>query len=351
MDNPKKPGPINVLLVDDSQVALLLFNRILSRASDIRVVGTARNGKEALELIPRLEPTVICTDLHMPVMNGLEFTREVMARYPRPILLISVSVQEGSQNVFQVLDAGAVDVFVKPRSGLESEFFMQADDLIRRIRILAGVHVFRKVHPAGPPKWVRSFPERVLPRGGIAIGASTGGPQALHGILGGLPRNFPAPIFCVQHIGEGFLQGLVDWLQSISPLQVGVAREGDFPIAGRTYFPPEGTHLELTDDGRFLCSRGEPLNGHRPSINVTFRSVARYFGRSALGVLLTGMGEDGAEGLKAIRSAGGTTIVQDEATSAVFSMPRRALESGAAQQVLPLEKIDEALAAWASRNG
>ncbi|MDP2809744.1 MAG: chemotaxis-specific protein-glutamate methyltransferase CheB [Rhodocyclaceae bacterium] len=342
---------IRVLLVDDSPIALHILQRLLSFAPDIQVAGTAANGREALDLLQALNPDVICTDLHMPVMDGLEFTRAVMAGQPRPILVISVSVEPGSPNVFRLLESGAVDVYPKPCAILDADMEAKAAELASKIRILAGVHVFRH---AGA---VKSAPPPSLPRPPVAvrivvIGASTGGPQALREILSHLPAGFPAPVVCVQHIGASFLSGLLAWLAEASPLPVKKAAHGEAPQAGVVYFAPNGDHLEFDDGGRFALTQAPPHDGHRPSVTVTLRAAARCFGAGAVGVLLTGMGRDGAEGMADIAAAGGVTLAQDEASSVVYGMPKAAVELGASRHVLPLEQIAPALAALAnSRNG
>jgi two-component system chemotaxis response regulator CheB len=173
----------------------------------------------------------------------------------------------------------------------------------------------------------------------LTIGSSTGGPQALQTIFEALPRQFPVPILCVQHISDGFLQGLIDWLNLKSALQIKIAIAGETPQPGVVYFPPERQHLQLNSQGRFEITRSAPVAGHCPSVTVLFESVAAYYRRSAVGILLTGMGRDGADGLKAIALAGGTTIAQNEATSVVFGMPKEAIALGAAQQVLPIQNI------------
>jgi two-component system chemotaxis response regulator CheB len=336
---------IRVLLVDDSPIALHIMQRLLSGLPDIQVIGTAANGREALNLLPVLNPDVICTDLHMPVMDGLAFTREVMNKYPRPILVVSISVERGSSNVFRLLEAGAVDFYPKPRDILETDQGKLAMELASKIRILSGVHVFRR---SGTAKGASSLPDilSLQPRASVrivVIGASTGGPQALHEILSHLPAGFPVPVVCVQHIGSGFLSDMVAWLAEISPLPVRIAVHGDVPQAGVVYFAPEDAHLELDDDGRFNLSQAAPCDGHRPSISASMNAAAHHFGAGTVGVLLTGMGRDGAEGMAAIAAAGGVTIAQDEASSAVYGMPREAVVLGAAQQVLALEQIAPAL--------
>ncbi len=355
-ETPEQQPKIKVLLVDDSLIALTILKKMLSTAPDIEVMGTAMNGRDALALVPKLDPTVVCTDLHMPVMDGLELTREIMDKYPRPILVISASVSEGNNNVFQLLNAGAVDVFPKPHGGLETEYIRQANNLINKVRILAGVHVFRRVKkdaampvcimPAEMPLPAKQAHLRI-----VAIGASTGGPQALQNILSRLPANFPLPIVCIQHIGDGFLEGLVEWLNSVCAVKIEIAQEGAAPLPGVVYFPREGAHLLIDGNGRFKYSLGAPFNGHRPSVTEAFRSIAERYGNGVIGVLLTGMGNDGAEGLKTIAEAGGLTIAQDEKTSVVFGMPKCAIELGAAKNVLPLEEIASMIMSRVTMNG
>lgn len=337
---------IRVLLVDDSAIVLNILQRMLSHSPEIQVVGTAANGKEALDLVPALNPDVICTDLHMPVMNGLEFTREVMTRYPCPILVVSVSVEADSPNIFGLLEAGAVDVFPKPRAIQDADFIKTADELASRIRILAGVRVFRRNNT------VRTTPTlptvaanaQAAPRI-LVIGASTGGPQALHEILSHFPPTFPLPVICVQHIGSTFLSGLMVWLADACKLKLRIACQGEIPLPGIVYFPPENTHLEFDRGGRFTLSTAPPQDGHRPSVTVTMQSAAYCFGSGTVGVLLTGMGRDGADGMASIAAVNGITLAQDEASSVVYGMPREAVILGAVQYLLPLEQIASELLA------
>ncbi|WP_445629460.1 chemotaxis-specific protein-glutamate methyltransferase CheB [Nostoc sp. DSM 114167] len=358
----KNSAPIRVFLVEDSLVALTILKRILASSLEVDVVGTARNGVEALERIPAAQPQVICTDLHMPKMDGLELTRRIMTDYPRPILVISTSVntQEDSRNVFKLLQAGALDVFPKPNIDSLSDYEQVKHELINRIKVLAGVTVFTRhtsratveprTHPVSPkkpepfslkPVSNLQFPIRNLPSlpKVVAIGASTGGPQALYAILKQLPANFPVPILCVQHISEGFLQGLVDWLAAECFLRVTIAQPGEFPKPGTVYFAPERQHLQLDTQGRLTTVSTPPVSGHRPSVTALFQAVAICYPRSAVGILLTGMGRDGADGLQAIAQAGGTTIAQDEQTCVVFGMPKEAIALGAAQHILAIGEI------------
>jgi two-component system chemotaxis response regulator CheB len=334
--------PIRVLLVEDSPVTLVILRRILNSSAQIEVVGEARTGLDALELIPKVQPDVICTDLHMPKMDGLEFTSEVMALYPRPILVISSWVQEeDSPHVFQLLEAGALDIFPKPSAGLSMEDKLLNQELMNKIQILSGVKVFKKKRKSSfPIKSLDAYSAKsYLKPEIIAIGASTGGPQAINELLAQLPSNFSIPVICIQHICLGFLQGFLDWLASSCRLPIKIAQPGNLPKPGTIYFPPEQQHLELDDKGRFICSDSQPLEGHRPSVTVTFKSVAKFYGRATVGILLTGMGRDGAEGMQCIAQAGGLTIAQDEATSVIFGMPKEAIDLGAAKLVLPIQAI------------
>jgi two-component system, chemotaxis family, protein-glutamate methylesterase/glutaminase len=347
-------SPIRVLLVDDSPVALAVLKRILSASPQVQVVGTAANGKEALELIPRLKPAVICTDFQMPVMDGLEFTRNVMSTDPHPILVISSTIlPEDASAVYPLLEAGALDVFAKPAASTGAQLEAVTNALVAKIRILSGVHVFRRrSQQAEPPA-----PSRLMEGGGpsapvrspgqqvraVVVGASTGGPIVLQTILKRLPTTYSLPILCVQHISPGFLQGLVEWLDAQCLVKVKIARSGELPVAGTVYLPAEGTHLEVDSGGRLISSHKAPVDGHRPSATVTMTSAACYYGEGAAGVLLTGMGRDGAAGLLAISRSGGVTIAQDEPSCTVFGMPRQAIELGAAQHVLSPDEITDAL--------
>lgn len=337
-------NPTSVLLVEDSPVALEILERLLSSSPDIKVVGKARNGQEALALIPKVQPKVICTDLHMKGMDGLEFTKQVMANDPRPILVISTSVQkEDIHTIFELLQAGAVDVFPKPSTGLASDYEQVKRDLIGKIRILSGVTVFTKRQQpsvkAVDANTPTAFANVTRAIRAVAIGASTGGPQAVHKILAQLPADFPVPIICTQHISQGFLQGLVDWLASECKVKVKIAQVGESPLPGTVYFAPDKSHLELDAQGKFIYSSSLPVDGHCPSITVTFKSIAKFYGRSAAGVLLTGMGRDGAEGMRAIAQVGGLTVAQDEKTCVVFGMPKEAITLHAVQHVLPIQEI------------
>jgi len=355
LNNQITKSPIRVLLVDDSIITLAILKRILASNPEIQVVGTATNGQEALDIIPALQPDVICTDLHMPVMDGLELTRAVMKKFPRPILVLSVSVQKGQvSEIFKLLEAGAIDVMAKPLGEVGLEYGLDARELISKIKIIAGVVVIRKhrkePYATAPPSGnimplIKAVPLRI-----IGIGASTGGPQAFQEILTHLPGNLPVPVICVQHISEEFMQGLVDWLAPQCQLKLMTAETGIEPQPGTVYFSRGGSHLIIDSQGKLECSNGSVYDGHRPSVSVTFKSLAQHYGSEAAAVLLTGMGRDGVEGMQAIARAGGTTIAQDEESSVVFGMPKEAIAANAVRYVLPLHKIAPALLTLLNRD-
>lgn len=341
---------IRVLLVDDSPLALHVLQRLLARAPDIRVAGTAHNGREALPLVAALRPDLICLDLNMPVMNGLEFTRQVMAASPLPILVVSVAVQPGMPGVFDLLEAGAVDVLPKPPC-LHADDDTLAADLIAKVRLVAGVKVFRRGRmPCNRP----SPPGNIHPRANarlVVIGASTGGPEAYHQLFAALPATFPLPLVCVQHIGREFLAEMLVWLGNATHLKISQGVDGDLPCAGHAYFAPADGHLEFDHRGHFALSHAPPLDGHRPSVTVTMNSAAERYGSGTVGILLTGMGRDGAAGLASISRAGGMTIAQDEVSCVVYGMPGAAVALGVVQYVLPLGQMAQALVALAAGHG
>jgi two-component system, chemotaxis family, protein-glutamate methylesterase/glutaminase len=334
-------SPIKVLLVEDSLIALELLQRLLRSSPEVEVVGAARNGQEALELIPKVNPKVICTDLHMSPIDGLELTKQVMERFPCPILVISNSVQEDdTKNIFGLLKAGAVDIFPKPTSGDYTEYEQVKDRLIAKIKMLSQVTVKARSNRAESTSDVAS--NNIQSTGtlkAIAIGASTGGPQAIHKIITALPANLPLPIICAQHIGEGFLAGLISWLKDDSQFNIKVAQIGETPAPNTVYFAPERAHLEFDHQGKFIYSNFTASTGTCPSIDALFRSVARVYGSSSASILLTGMGTDGVAGTEAIKAAGGLTIAQDEQSCLVFGMSKLAISTGAVTQVLSLPEI------------
>jgi two-component system chemotaxis response regulator CheB len=348
---------ISVFLVEDSPIALNILERLLKTSSDLKIVGTARNGMEALEKIPTLKPDVICTDLMMGKMDGLELIKHIMADSPRPVLVISQALKENGDKTLELLNAGAVDVFPKP-GGLDSDYQAVREALIHKIKVVSGVKVFTKTRrrsglpvqtPTPAPLEIPSsdtfsspLSRRIQPgdRAGIlAIGASTGGPQAVRRVLAKLPSDFPLPIMITQHISLGFLAGLVDWQNSICRLKIKVASIGEMPVPGTVYYAPERHHLEINHQGKLIYANSPPVENQCPSVTTMFRSVAQHYGANAIAVLLTGMGRDGAEGMAAIAQRGGITIAQDEASSTIFGMPKEAIALGVVKYVLDVEEI------------
>lgn len=327
---------VRVLVADDSPIVRDILVDALERTGEIEVVGTAENGDEAALLTARLRPDVITMDLQMPGSDGFAGIARIMAENPTPILVLSANREEVKG--FRALSLGALDLLEKPP--LE-ELDAFAQDLEGRLRLLATVPVIR--HPWGLRERT-PFPPR--PRTSrvqmVVLGASLGGPRALAQILRLLPSSLPAPIALVQHMAAGFTPAFTRWLQQEIALRVLEAEEGMELEAGTVYVAPDDRHLRVVD-GRASLGTDEPQHGFRPSVSALFRSAAEAFGGRSVGVLLTGMGTDGSDGLAAIRQAGGITIAQDEASSAVFGMPRAAIEIGAAERVLPLGSIADAI--------
>jgi two-component system, chemotaxis family, protein-glutamate methylesterase/glutaminase len=336
---------IRVLVVDDSALMRKLIPAILARDPSIEVVGTAMDGAFALKKIGELNPDVVTLDLEMPRMDGLETLRLIMQRAPRPVILFSTHSKEGAYSTFKALALGAVDFVAKPKDAAVGRLEEIADQLIAKIKVARRVAA-RKLPPAvfadepvAPKKGSRATlpPNRV-----VAIGSSTGGPNALQFILSQIPADFPSTVLIVQHMPEGFTEMFARRLDDCSALDVQEARSGDLLIAGRALICPGNRHMMVRSMPRgdvVVLSDGPPVNGHRPSVDVLFHSLAQQFGLTAVGILMTGMGEDGAEGLGAIKAAGGMTLAQSEETCVVSGMPRAAIVKGYVNKILPLDGL------------
>jgi two-component system chemotaxis response regulator CheB len=343
---------LKVLVVEDSLVSRRLMTHILNSDSELEVVAEASNGDEAVELTLRCEPDVIVMDVVMPSMDGLEATRRIMRELPTPIVLTSSSYEPGDlSKSFEALSAGALTLLAKPSGPEAPTFAAEAAALTITVKLMAEVKLVRRRSNGVPPP----RPVATPPSGGVrpqrrpaeivAIAASTGGPVALAKIMGALPVSTPAPILVVQHITPGFHQGLADWLDGISPLSVRLAQDGAQLRAGEVLVAPADAHLGVTAGERVALSTDPPISGHRPSATYMFQSVASTFGSAAIAAILTGMGEDGVAGLVALSERGGLVLAQDEATSVVFGMPRKAASLGIVDDVLPIEQIAGALIA------
>ncbi len=346
-----------VLVVEDSLTVRKRMVEVFAADPDLEVVGEAEDGKRGIELCQSLRPDVVTLDMMLPVMSGLAATEFIMAYCPTPILVVSASTNRGElYKTYEALAAGAVDVLDKPQGdepdGDWERRLVSAVKLISRIKVITHprgrLGSMGQRSPVGVPPGVSAPVPGSRPRV-IGIGVSTGGPAALVEILRGLPADFPLPILLVLHIGKLFAPAFAEWLDGQTPLRVSYARDGE-PLPGlgegRVLMASPDQHLVLRH-GRLRLTQDPELHSCRPAVDVLFASLAHELGASCVACLLTGMGKDGAEGLLAIRRAGGRTIAQDESTSVVFGMPREAILLGAAEQILPLDRIASALSALA----
>jgi len=336
-----------VLVVDDSLVARQLLTHILSGDPTLTVVGTARDGLEALQKTTQLRPDVVVMDTNMPHMDGFAATREIMSSTAVPIVIVSAAWDADSiETTFRAMEAGALAVLRKPPGPNHPDYVRQADELTQVVRTMSEVKVVtrhrnaaRHQMPRTQPTLERPLRHRLAPVEVVAIGASTGGPVVLQTILSALPPDFPVPILVVQHIATGFLAGMLDWLSHRSTLPLHIASDGQAAQPGHVYFSPNGFHLGIDHRRRLTLTQGEPQTRLCPSVSHLFDSVLAAFGHQAVGVLLTGMGKDGAAELKKLRSAGAFTIAQDAHTSVVHGMPGAAIALDAAAWVLPDSEI------------
>jgi two-component system chemotaxis response regulator CheB len=341
---------IQVLIVDDSSAVRMLLGHILDSDPRIQVIGTANNGREALEFVARKTPDLILMDILMPEMDGFEATRRIMETQPVPIVICSGSTNAREAGpLFRLMEAGAVACVEKPIGTEHKDFEEMVANLLQTVKLMSEVKVVRR-WPRREKTNGAPAPLLALDRAGatvqvIGIGASTGGPAVLQTILAGLPKDFPVPVLIVQHIASGFLPGLAEWLNQTTGLQIHIAAYGIQPLPGHVYLAADDFHLGVGAGVRLVLSKEQPDNGLRPSVGYLFRSLAEVCGRNAVGVLLTGMGRDGAEQLKLMKDRGAFTIVQDRETSVVHGMPAEAIALHAATCVLPADKIAPALIA------
>ena len=353
---------IRVLIVDDSPSIRLGLRGLLESDPELNVVGEARSGEEAITLASNLRPDVITMDIVMPGMGGYEAIRRIMAESPCPIVVVTgIDSPRILEVSMKALEFGALTVLNKPN--LLGPTAEEAGYIAHQVKIMSQVKVVRRTislqsppsmssnyaPPASPLETNHPFFSRVW-RGPvpIAIGASTGGPPALQTVLGRLPSPFPCPILIVQHMSRGFLPGLARWLETVTPFHCTVGQQGEIIRPGVVYLAPDDSHMTVRGNTIWL-NASPPMGGHRPSVDALFESMARNCGANAIGVLLTGMGRDGAIGLKAMCRAGAYTIAQDESTSVVFGMPGAAVEIEAADEVLGLPVIAQRLKDLAER--
>jgi len=330
---------IRVLVVDDSAVVRKIFSSELARDPGIEVVGTAPDPYAARDKIVELKPDVLTLDVEMPRMDGLTFLRKLMKYYPVPTIVVSSLTAKGGDLAMEALDSGAVDVMCKP--GASYSVGDMSVELIEKIKAAAQVKLTKRtdseIRSSTPPKLALSKTTNKI----LAIGASTGGTQALQAILSVLPANTAGTVV-VQHMPENFTRAFANRLNEICEVEVSEAVDGDTVVPGKVLIAPGNHHMALNRSGAnyFVRVTGGPLvNRHRPSVEVLFKSVAKYAGANAVGVILTGMGADGAEGILEMKQNGAYTIAQDEATSVVFGMPKEAIKLGGIEKVSPLDKI------------
>lgn len=341
---------IRVLIVEDSKVEQQLLAHILGADPRITVVGFADDGEKALVALEQLKPDVITMDIHMPRLNGFDTTRRIMESTPLPIVIVSGSYLPNEvDKTFRALEAGALAIVRKPVGVGHSGFPNDAAELIRTVKMMSEIKVVKRwprlrqeppaPAPATPARLID--PEKIRV---VAIGASTGGPAVIQEIFAALPKDLAVPVLVVQHMSTGFLENFVKWLSATTGFPSRLASHGETLRPGQAYFAPDGHHLLVGKDRHIVLSAESPENGLRPAVARLFRSVAENFGGNAMGILLTGMGRDGADDLKLLHSKGAVTIAQDRESSVIFGMPGEAIKLAAADFILPPERITALLA-------
>lgn len=336
-------SPVKVLIVDDSPIVRTVLKRILDSDPDITVEGTAINGQEAMFILENHTIDLILTDLNMPIMDGHTLVKKVMQTSPKPIIVISsyVSQSGDDENAFKLLEAGALEVLPKPEGIIAGAKSLESKNLLDKIKTLSQVVVLPKQNG-----FIRKKDkEEIKPFVGlnntsiVIVGSSTGGPQTLQKVFETIQSPFPLPIVIAQHISRGFLANMVEWLGKNLAVEVLIAKDQERPLAGNIYFAPDDAHLTINGRGLFETVKPEDSDLHTPSVDVLFNSVTDYYNDRALGILLTGMGKDGAAGLLNMKNKGCFTVAQDEASSVIYGMPKAAAEIGAASKVLSLDSI------------
>jgi len=339
---------VRVFVVEDSPVAQEFLVHILNSDPEIEVIGTANNGEEAIAALEHKKPDVITMDIHMPKMNGMDATRRIMETDPVPIVIVSASWDPKEvEKTFFAIEAGALACVSKPAGMGHPDHKASVKELIQTVKLMSEVKVvkrwprYRQVTSAPsitPPVAVdiERIPAKVRI---VAIGASTGGPTVLQTLLAGLPSDCPVPILIVQHMAQGFTNGFGEWLSKTTGFPVHIAADGENLLPGHAYIAPCEFHMGVVSTNQIALSKDLPENGLRPSVSYLFRSVARVFGQSAVGILLTGMGKDGAEELRLMKEKGAVTIAQNKESSVVYGMPGEAARLDGATYVLSPDKI------------
>lgn len=340
----RQPGqPVRVLIAEDSRAQREFLVNLLQASEHFEVIGVATNGKEAVEATQRLRPDVVAMDIHMPVLDGYEATRQIMQCCATPIVMVSSSLGDEGRRSVEALAAGALAVLRKPGSVTHHDFERDRQAMLQTLRLMADVPVVTR-YAVCPPLVSTTPPPPVRPHASIvAIAASTGGPSAIQTVLSGLGPDFPLPILLAQHIASGFGRALAEWLASTTSLTVRVAQNLETMRRGHVYVAPDDHHLLVHAVGIIELRRATSHDRYCPCADLLFDSVARCYGNRAIGVILTGMGDDGAKGLRAMRMQGGYTVGQDEASCVVYGMPQAAMLQGAITRQEPLERIPQAI--------
>lgn len=337
---------LRVLVVDDSPTARELIVGILENDPEIQIAGCACNGDDAVSMVDRLRPDVVTMDVHMPILNGLDATKKIMSTCATPIVIVSSSTLVNDvQWAMKALQAGALTLLMKPEGPTAPDFVAVSKELTETVKAMAGVKVIRRRNhqprTTDDPKTISNQNRGALRA--VAIAASTGGPPVILQILSCLPADFCAPILIVQHIAAGFSDGFVTWLDNALSLKVKIAQQDEPLQDGVVYVAPEQTHLGVSRRGTVKLSDDPPIGGFRPSATHLFESVGHHYGASSLGIILTGMGNDGVDGLRTLSASGGRVIAQDEESCVVFGMPKEAQNAGFVDVSLPPEEICQAI--------
>jgi two-component system chemotaxis response regulator CheB len=327
---------LRVLVVDDSAFMRKIITDILSSDPELNVVGTAFDGLDALRKVATLHPDVMTLDVAMPRMDGLATLKHIMEQNPLPIIMVSSTTREGTETTLKALEYGAMDYVTKPSGEISLNMGEVKNELITKIKNARNAKIIKHEQMIYRPiQHKQEFKSKV-----ILMGASTGGPQALEGILTKLPEDTP-PILIVQHMPAGFTKSFAERLEQLCKFEVKEAEEGDNIVARRALLAPGGYHMTVGQDERVHLNTGSALHGVRPAVDPMMEAAAKIYQSKTIGVILTGMGRDGALGMKAVKNCGGTTIAQDEATSTIFGMPKAAIEEGCVDETLPISEIPQ----------
>jgi two-component system chemotaxis response regulator CheB len=346
---------IRIIIVDDSLVVREHLKFVLGEDRDLLIIGTAKDGEEAVRIVGEKRPDIVLMDINMPRMNGFEATRQIMETTAVPIIIMTSSWDLREVEIsFEAIQAGALACLKKPNGIDHEDYEKTVGELIKTVKLMAGIPVVQRRRPVrrnGAVPDSSSSPEVPRSYSVIAIGASIGGPTAIQTILSKFPRDLPLPVLIVQHMSEGFTTGFANWLEKASGFPVTIPKDGDTLKPGQAYVAPEGFHTGLDSNHSIRLSQAPPDNGLRPSVSHLFRSVNAVCGNHTIAVLLTGMGEDGAAELLTLKKSGAVTFAQDESSSVVFGMPGVAIKKGAALYVMPPEKIAEMICGLVMRHG